>query len=105
MSIDDEIESNAATAGDSRSGETEALLTAAEDDRALRVSQLDANELDESLVQMLTSKLTCALGEFSVSRKRVLGGKIVVVLTHPGFDNSLRQSHGIRQRFCCCSSS
>lgn len=38
-----------------------------EDVRALRVSQLDAAELDEGFVAMLQSKISSALSSFSVS--------------------------------------
>jgi len=38
-----------------------------DDERALRVSQLDADELDTGLVQMLAGKITQALAAFSVS--------------------------------------
>ena len=38
-----------------------------DDERALRVSQLDADELDTGLVQMLAGKITQALSAFSVS--------------------------------------
>lgn len=40
---------------------------AEDDERALRVSQLDADELDTGLVQMLAGKITQALSAFSVS--------------------------------------
>lgn len=40
---------------------------AEDDERALRVSQLDADELDTGLVQMLTGKIIQALSAFSVS--------------------------------------
>jgi hypothetical protein len=38
-----------------------------DNERALRVSQLDADELDTGLVQMLAGKITQALSAFSVS--------------------------------------
>jgi hypothetical protein len=43
--------------------------TSEDDERALRVSQLDADELDTGLVQMLAGKITSALSAFSVSQQ------------------------------------
>ena len=53
---------------DSAAGEAlPAPVPAEDDERALRVSQLDADELDTGLVQMLAGKITQALAAFSVS--------------------------------------